>query len=83
MKRFLLLVLISFNIFLLVGCQQNLITTKDDQYLENGFEVITDGNKIQEIRNIETGVHYYMRTDCNLGGLAPVYNSDGTLRITK
>lgn len=83
MKKILIISLISLGILNLVGCEQNLITTTNDQYLQDGFEFISKGSKIDEIRNIETGVHYYLRNSGNIGGLSPVYNSDGTVKITK
>lgn len=56
------------------------------QYLDSygDFDFVKKDDKISEIRNKETGVHYYMITSSGYkGGLAVVYNNDGSIRITK
>lgn len=65
----------------LTGCSSIQINEeKESPY--NGFEYVKEGQRISELRNTETGVHYYVLNSGNRGGLTPVIESDGSIRVT-
>lgn len=48
------------------------------------WEYVTNHGDIDEVRNKNTGVHYYKYSfSSNANGFCPVYNSNGEVKITK
>lgn len=47
----------------------------------DGFEMVKCGAYFSEFRNIETGVHYYFYHQSGQVSFAPVYQSDGSIKV--
>lgn len=77
----------------LVGCTSpssevafSVHETNREWYIEGKFEIIESWSnsrkKVSEVRDLETGVHYYLYEGGYGDILTPVYESDGTIRVT-
>lgn len=53
---------------------------------EGQFEVVREiGSYLEEIRDTTTGVHYYLyklSSSSGYSGLSPIYEADGSIRVT-
>ena len=53
---------------------------------EKRFEIVEEfGDYLKEMRDVTTGVHYYfysIASTSGVSGLTPVYESDGSVRVT-
>lgn len=51
------------------------------------FEIIEEiSGRLDEVRDVETGVHYYHYQSTSVSGglsLTPIYESDGSIRVSK
>lgn len=85
MKKRLLVGLIGCMLaFSLVGCNTNNTNndTTDTTTSNNTMEYIGNiNNEIEEYRDSETGVHYFVFRAYYKGGMCPRYNADGTLYV--
>lgn len=86
MKKKLLVGLIGCMLaFSLVGC--NTVNTSNDVDIadttsNNTMEYIGNiNNEIEEYRDSETGVHYFVFRAHYKGGMCPRYDADGTLYV--
>lgn len=85
MKKKLLVGLIGcMLVFLLTGC--NTINTSNDitdtTTSNDAMEYVGNiNNEIEEYRDSETGVHYFIFRACYKAGMCPRYNADGTLYV--
>lgn len=50
---------------------------------EDGFEIVKCGTYFSEFRYIETGIHYFVYSHSGEVAMTPVYQSDGTVKVTK
>lgn len=74
-KSIKLLLLISITGIIMVGCSNSL-----GKNIPNGFTLVEEENGgIMEIRNNNTGVHYYY---INGTSLCPVYLFNGQVKVT-
>lgn len=82
----------------LFGCEQRGIMVEpksvNESIIEDSkFEVVAKyqrrgsgaGLAIEEVRDLDSGVHYYLFKYTNSGivGVSEVYNEDGTIKITE
>lgn len=85
MKKKLLVVLIGcMLVFSLTGC--NTINTSNDitdtTTSNDAMEYVGNiNNEIEEYRDSETGVHYFIFRAYYKAGMCPRYNADGTLYV--
>lgn len=92
MKRFIMI----FTLVILCGCTKTVYLDSNGNEIENQnthktmfqdqFIVIkheSSATEYYELRHIETGVHYIWVRDYVYGGLSPLYESDGAIRVTK
>ena len=83
MKRLKTIVIIGVSVLMISGCSSASASSRgNEKYRENFEYVSTNDTMISEIRDIKTGVHYYIRSSGNRGGMTPVIESDGSIRIT-
>lgn len=89
MKR---MIVVLTLLSVLCGCTKTVYINSDGEVIETPptkfdghFEVIYKSDKLnyQELRHIETGVHYIYVYGGDKGGLAPLYELDGTIRVSK
>ena len=78
LKKKLVATLIGASTLLLVGCGGLKV---GDSVYSNRFEVVVEYDYINEVRDRETGVHYFL--GYNSDSLCPVYLEDGTVKTTK
>lgn len=84
MKRLKLGLIIGVMALSLVGCATQSEEGNSENYYSQGFEyVYREGTRINEIRDTKTGVHYFIRSQDNEGGMTPVIEADGSIKITK
>ena len=89
MKR---MIVVLTLLSVLCGCTKTIYINSDGEVVETPltkfdghFEVIYTSDKLnyQELRHIETGVHYIYMYGINGNGFSPLYESDGTIRVSK
>ena len=90
MKKFTIGLFLSVCLIALSGCAPkvvyldengNPVESSKTLYHER-FEIVDRFSNFKEIRDVTTGVHYYMYSYGYEGGLTPVYESDGSIRVT-
>lgn len=68
------LAIISIAGLLLAGCESD---------INDKFDIVNDSGKIKEIRDKQTGVHYYYSEYCSTPNiLTPVYLFNGEVKTT-
>lgn len=89
MKKKFFILIMTIAMFLLIGCEcLNQVEAKE-QMPDNKFmefiEYASDNTDIEEWRDTETGVHYFIYSESvykgGCGGICPRYNADGTLYV--
>lgn len=87
-KKILILSLGLLTASIMTGCSQSSTDRIMMSYVDyickyDNFELIEDDERgdIAEIRDKNTGVHYYFYTI--KGAMSPVYESNGTVRVSK
>ena len=82
------------TLILLCGCTKTVYVDSNgneidnpnvyDTKFDNQFIVVKGSlNNYYELRHIETGIHYIWVRSGYGGGLSPLYEADGTIRVTK
>ena len=81
-KIFKILVTIFISIIIIGLCFYT-ASIPDNNEFNNDFEILheynIDNNKFYEVRNKNTGVHYYI----NKGSITPVHTFSGTVKTTE
>lgn len=84
MRKIILTSLIGIISISIMGCSSQSDKQEDDYV---GFELISNEKQVEnlelkEIMDKETGVHYYVNTRAYYAFMSPVYNNDGTIKVT-
>jgi len=88
-KKILILSLGLLTATITIGCSQESQDRVGMPFIDyickyDNFEIIENDGDIAEIRNKETGVHYYYYSSNNYRlAMTPVYEADGTVRVSK
>lgn len=84
-KIFKILVIAFISIIIIGLCfyTAGIDSIPNNNEFDNDFEILheynIDSNKFYEVRNKNTGVHYYI----NKGSITPVYTFSGTVKTTE
>lgn len=89
MKKKFFILIMTIAMFLLIGCECSNQVEAKEQMPDNKFmefiEYASDNTDIEEWRDTETGVHYFIYSESvykgGCGGICPRYNADGTLYV--
>lgn len=86
--------LVALTLIMLCGCTKTVYLDQDGNeikqvedsinwWVEDKLEIVKKyDTSLYEIRDIDTGVHYYLYRTVHNGGLTPVYEQDGSIRVT-
>lgn len=94
MKKYLTLL---SAMFILSGCTKTIYLDENGNEIEppkeesvdyvesmgEKFEIIEEFDILKEVRDVDTGVHYYLYYTGYKCGISPVYESDGSVRVTR
>lgn len=89
MKKKLFILIMAIAMFLLIGCEcLNQVEAKGQMPDNKIMELVdrcSDNGNIEEWRDTETGVHYFIydrkSAYAGMGGICPRYNAEGTLYV--